>query len=107
MTAPHADRYTRLRRVADGGTAIDPEVVRQLVSRRRDHTALDRLTAREADVLQLMAEGRDNTAIAAELGTGMGAVEKHIGNVLTKLDLPPDTGGHRRVLAVLAYLRSR
>ncbi|CAN5908815.1 response regulator transcription factor [soil metagenome] len=96
-----------LRRVADGGTAIDPEVVRQLLSRRRDQTALDRLTAREADVLQLMAEGRDNTAIAAVLGTGMGTVEKHIGNVLTKLDLPPDTGGHRRVLAVLAYLRSR
>ncbi len=89
--------------VVGGGTIVDPEVVRQLFARRRD--PLQRLTARERDVLQLMAEGRSNTAIAAALYISDAAVAKHVGSILTKLDLPPAETDHRRVLAVLAYLR--
>lgn len=92
-----------LARVADGGTALDPEVVSQLVNR-RGH--LDPLTAREREVLQLMAEGHDNATIAALLVVTERAVHKHIGNVFRKLGLPPTDSGHRRVLAVLAYLNS-
>ncbi|MDG4831629.1 response regulator transcription factor [Solwaraspora sp. WMMD1047] len=92
-----------LARVAAGGTVVDPEVVRQLLSRRRD--PLGRLTPREREVLALMAEGRSNAAIARSLVVSEAAVAKHIGGVLAKLDLPPDTDVHRRVLAVLAYLR--
>ncbi|MEU2558861.1 response regulator transcription factor [Streptomyces longispororuber] len=91
-------------RVAAGGTVVDPEVVRQLLRRRRD--PLERLTPREREVLALVAEGRSNAAIAAELVVTEAAVGKHIGNILGKLDLPPAEGTHRRVLAVLAYLRS-
>jgi DNA-binding NarL/FixJ family response regulator len=90
-------------RVAGGGIALDPEVVAELVMRRR--SPLARLTAREREVLALMAEGRSNTAIADQLVVSGGAVEKHIGNVFSKLDLPPSDEDHRRVLAVLAYLR--
>jgi len=90
-------------RVAGGGIALDPEVVAELVMRRR--SPLARLTAREREVLALMAEGRSNTAIADQLVVSGGAVEKHIGNVFSKLDLPPSEEDHRRVLAVLAYLR--
>ncbi|GHE61261.1 DNA-binding response regulator [Streptomyces longispororuber] len=90
-------------RVAAGGTVVDPEVVRQLLRRRRD--PLERLTPREREVLALVAEGRSNAAIAAELVVTEAAVGKHIGNILGKLDLPPAEGTHRRVLAVLAYLR--
>ncbi|MFJ1705856.1 LuxR C-terminal-related transcriptional regulator [Kitasatospora sp. NPDC088346] len=90
-------------RVAAGGTVIDPEVVRQLISHRRD--PLQRLTAREREVLALMAEGRSNAAVARTLVVGEAAVAKHIGNILAKLDLPPADQDHRRVLAVLAYLR--
>ncbi len=90
-------------RVAVGGIALDPEVIAELVMRRRSPMA--RLTAREREVLVLMAEGRSNTAIADRLVVSGGAVEKHIGNVFSKLDLPPSEGDHRRVLAVLAYLR--
>ncbi|MFB7244280.1 DNA-binding response regulator [Streptomyces populi] len=93
-----------LHEVADGGTVIDPEVVRQLLRRRRD--PLERLTPREREVLALVAEGRSNGAIARELVVSEAAVGKHIGNILTKLDLPPTDETHRRVLAVLAYLRS-
>jgi DNA-binding NarL/FixJ family response regulator len=93
-----------LARVAEGATVVDPEVVRQLLARRRD--PLDRLTAREREVLALMAEGRSNAAIARTLVVTDAAVAKHIGNVLAKLDLPPAEDGHRRVLAVLAYLRA-
>ncbi|GFE23200.1 response regulator transcription factor [Streptomyces nigrescens] len=92
-----------LERVAAGGTALDPEVVTELMTRRRDDP-LDTLTPREREVLQLMAEGRDNTTIAQLLVVSDRAVSKHIGNVFAKLGLPAGDTGHRRVLAVLAYL---
>lgn len=94
-----------VRRVAEGGTVIDPEVVRQLLSRRRDTVSLRRLTDREREVLGLMAEGRSNAAIARDLVVSDKAVSKHIGNIFAKLDLPTAEDGHRRVLAVLTYLR--
>ena len=93
-----------LEQVASGRTVVDPEVVRQLLGRRRD--PLHRLTGREREVLALMAEGRSNAAIARELVVTEAAVAKHIGSLLAKLDLPPDADDHRRVRAVLAYLRS-
>jgi DNA-binding NarL/FixJ family response regulator len=93
-----------LARVADGGTVLDPEVVAQLVVR-RGRAPLDALTAREREVLGLMAEGRSNAAIARALVVSDGAVEKHVKNIFVKLDLPPDEEQHRRVLAVLTYLR--
>ena len=93
-----------LDRVAAGGTALDPEVVTELLARRR--TPLDSLTPREREVLKLMAEGRDNTTIATTLVITERAVSKHIGNVFLKLGLPSDDIGHRRVLAVLAYLNN-
>ncbi|MFJ9148876.1 response regulator [Streptomyces sp. NPDC102270] len=92
-----------LERVVAGGTALDPEVVTELLTRRRD-TPLDSLTPREREVLKLMAEGHDNTTIAKTLVVTERAVSKHIGNVFLKLGLPPSDSGHRRVLAVLAYL---
>jgi DNA-binding NarL/FixJ family response regulator len=94
-----------VRRVADGGTALDPEAVAQLFARRRGHAPLDELTPREAEVLGLMAEGRSNAGIARELVVTEGAVEKHISSILGKLGLPRSDDDHRRVLAVLAYLR--
>ncbi|MFG2817540.1 response regulator [Streptomyces sp. NPDC048410] len=93
-----------LREVADGGTVVDPEVVRQLLRRRRD--PLERLTPREREVLALVAEGRSNSAIARQLVVSQAAIGKHIGNILTKLDLPVTDETHRRVLAVLTYLRA-
>ncbi|WTD79875.1 response regulator transcription factor [Streptomyces sp. NBC_01635] len=90
--------------VAAGATVVDPEVVRQLLNRRRD--PLQRLTPRECEVLALMAEGRTNTAIARELYVTEAAVNKHVSNILQKLDLHLDGQGHRRVLAVLTYLRA-
>ncbi|XVV07685.1 response regulator [Actinosynnema sp. CA-248983] len=93
-----------LRRVAAGGTAIDPEVVRRLLARRSD--PLERLSPREREVLALLAEGRSNTAIARDLVVSEAAVGKHVGNILAKLGLPPDDDTNRRVLAVLTYLRS-
>lgn len=99
-----ADFVAALCEVADGGTVVDPEVVRQLLRRRRD--PLERLTAREREVLGLIAEGKSNGAIARALVVSEAAVGKHIGNILTKLDLPPAEETHRRVLAVLAYLRA-
>jgi DNA-binding NarL/FixJ family response regulator len=92
--------------VAAGGTVLDPEVVAQLLVRRSARDPLGALTPREREVLALMAEGRSNTAIARRLVVSDGAVEKHVRNIFTKLDLPPDEEQHRRVLAVLAYLRS-
>jgi DNA-binding NarL/FixJ family response regulator len=95
-----------VRRVGDGGTALDPEVVAQLLARSRRRDPLGRLSPREREVLGLMAEGRSNAAIAADLVVSSGAVEKHISNIFTKLDLPPTDQGHRRVLAVLRWLES-
>jgi DNA-binding NarL/FixJ family response regulator len=92
-------------RVAAGETVIDPDVVRQLLVRQRTSDPLDRLTPREREVLGLMAEGRSNAWIARELTVGDAAVAKHIGNIFAKLDLPGGEDGHRRVLAVLTYLR--
>ncbi|SNT61492.1 DNA-binding response regulator, NarL/FixJ family, contains REC and HTH domains [Asanoa hainanensis] len=94
-----------LGRVAGGGTVLDPEVVAQLLVRRRRDDPLRELTAREREVLGLMAEGMSNTAIARKLVVSDGAVEKHVRNIFTKLQLPPDEEQHRRVLAVLTYLR--
>jgi DNA-binding NarL/FixJ family response regulator len=99
------DFVDAVRRVASGGTALDPEVVNQLFARQRADGPLGRLTPREREVLSLMAEGRSNTAIAAELVLTVGAVEKHVANILMKLRLPPSDTDHRRVLAVLEYLR--
>ena len=97
---------TAVRRVGDGGTALDPEVVAQLLARTRRRDPLDRLSPREREVLGLMAEGRSNGAIARELVVSDGAVEKHVSNIFTKLDLPPTEHDHRRVLAVLRWLES-
>jgi DNA-binding NarL/FixJ family response regulator len=91
-------------RVAAGGTALDPEVVAGLLNSRRHASALAELTARERDVLALMAEGRSNSAIADRLFVSERAVEKHISNIFTRLGLEPSDSDHRRVLAVLAYL---
>ena len=93
-----------LRRVAGGATVLDPEVVSQLLVRRRRDDPLHSLTPREREVLALMAEGRSNSAIARRIVVTDGAVEKHVRNIFTKLGLPPDDEQHRRVLAVLAYL---
>jgi DNA-binding NarL/FixJ family response regulator len=95
-----------LRRVGGGGTALDPEVVTQLLARSRRRHPLEGLTQRERQVLQLMAEGRSNGAIAGELVVTEGAVEKHVSSIFTKLDLAPTESDHRRVLAVLRYLES-
>jgi DNA-binding NarL/FixJ family response regulator len=98
-----ADFVEAVRRVGTGGTALDPEVVGQLIARRR-RDPLERLTAREREVLALMAEGRSNAAIARELVVSEGAVEKHVNNIFTKLDLVATGEDNRRVLAVLRWL---
>ncbi len=95
-----------VRRVANGGSALDPEVVSTLLGRRRRDDPFAALTPREREVLGLMAEGRTNAAMAAALGVSERAVEKHVTAIFSKLDLPPDVADHRRVLAVLAFLRS-
>jgi len=95
-----------LDRVADGGTAFDPEVVRQLLSRTSRSNPLDRLTPRERDVLELMAQGLTNARIAADLYISVSSVEKHINAVFDKLGLANSTGMSRRVMAVVAYLRT-
>jgi len=99
-----SDFLDALRRVAAGGTALDPEVVAQLLVRRRDDP-LDRLTPREQEVLRLMAEGRSNNGIVEALRVSASAVEKYVSSIFTKLDLPPSDTDHRRVLAVLRFLR--
>ena len=96
---------TAVRRVADGGSALDPAVVSELVGRKRRDDPLEQLTAREREVLELMAEGRSNQAIAERLFVTLRAVEKHVTSIFTKLGLPASTDDHRRVLAVLAFLR--
>lgn len=96
-----------LRRVATGGSALDPEVVTQLIGHRRNHDPLQRLTAREREVLALMAEGRTNRGIARRLVLTDRTVETHIANIMIKLGLGDDVEDNRRVLAVIAYLGSR
>jgi DNA-binding NarL/FixJ family response regulator len=93
-----------LRRVGEGGTALDPEVVSQLLARSRRRDPLAGLTPRERDVLQYMAEGRSNAGISTQLVVTEGAVEKHVSSIFAKLALPPAENDHRRVLAVLRFL---
>ncbi|TXN28160.1 response regulator transcription factor [Lacisediminihabitans profunda] len=92
-----------IERIASGGTVLDPEVVAQLIGRR--HDPLERLTPRESEVITLMAEGRTNAAIAAQLVIGTGAVEKNVTSIFQKLGLDDSGSDHRRVLAVLAWLQ--
>ena len=101
-----AEFVDALARVAAGGTALDPEVVGQLLGASRNADDLAALTPREREVLALMAEGRSNAGIANALVVSVGVVEKHVASVFGKLRLPPDEGDNRRVLAVLRYLRS-
>jgi DNA-binding NarL/FixJ family response regulator len=96
-----------VREVARGGSVLDPEVVAQMLERRRPGGPLDVLSATELEVLAGMAEGRANAAIAAHLGVSEHTVQRHVGRLLGKLDLPADGEGHRRVLAVLTYLRAQ
>ena len=101
-----SDFVEALVRVANGGTALDPEVVTQLLGASRRSDSISVLSAREREVLSLMAEGRSNAAIASELVISEGAVEKHVANIFTKFDLPVSQSDHRRVLAVLRFLDS-
>jgi DNA-binding NarL/FixJ family response regulator len=96
-----------VRRVAAGGSALDPQVIQRMVGRRRDTGPLDELTPRERDVMALMAEGRSNSGIAAELGVTVPAVERHVTGIFDKLGLRQAPEDHRRVLAVLEYLKRR
>ena len=96
-----------IRRVARGGSAMDPSLVAQLLRRRRERNPLDELTDREREVLGLMAEGRTNLAIADRLVITLKTVETHVASIFSKLGLEPEPDDHRRVLAVLTYLRSR
>jgi len=96
-----------VRRVAAGGSALDPQVIQRMVGRRRDTGPLDELTARERDVMALMAEGRSNNGIAAELTVTVAAVERHVTGIFDKLGLRQAPEDHRRVLAVLEYLKRR
>ena len=100
------DRFIdSVRRIDDGGSVLDPEVVAQMLGRRREGGPLETLTDRERDVLKAMAEGQTNRAISEELFVSERAVERHVTSIFQKLDLSGEDGGHRRVLAVLAYLR--
>jgi DNA-binding NarL/FixJ family response regulator len=101
-----SDFVEALVRVANGGTALDPEVVTQLLGASRRTDSISVLSTREREVLSLMAEGRSNAAIAKDLVISEGAVEKHVANIFTKLDLPVSQSDHRRVLAVLRFLDS-
>jgi DNA-binding NarL/FixJ family response regulator len=104
---PDVDEFrSSVRRVAEGGSALDPAIVTQLVGRRRGDEPLMTLTPREREVLELMAEGRSNQSIAQKLVVTERAVEKHVTNIFGKLRLPATAEDHRRVLAVLAFLRS-
>jgi DNA-binding NarL/FixJ family response regulator len=101
------DRFVdAVRRVGEGGSALDPEVVSRLLGRRRQADPLAEISPREREVLALMAEGRSNHAIANELVVTERAVEKHVTSIFTKLNLPPTADDHRRVLAVLTYLKA-
>jgi DNA-binding NarL/FixJ family response regulator len=101
------DFLDALKRVAAGGTALDPEVIRQLLATPATDGGLNRLTDRERQILALLAEGRSNVAIAAQLHLAGRSVEKHVTSIFAKLDLPPASTDHRRVLAVLRYLNAQ
>jgi DNA-binding NarL/FixJ family response regulator len=102
------ERFTdSVRRVGEGGSALDPEVVAHMLDRRRPGGSLDRLSARERDVLAEMAQGKANAAIATTLGIGEHTLQRQIGSIFAKLELPATGEEHRRVLAVLAYLREQ
>lgn len=101
-----AELIDAVRRVGSGGSVVDPEVVGQLLGRPRRHGPLDELTRRERQVLELMAEGRSNQAIADALGLNGKTIEAHVNGVFSKLGLEPAAEDHRRVLAVLTYLRA-
>jgi DNA-binding NarL/FixJ family response regulator len=104
---PDVDEFrSSVRRVAEGGSALDPAIVTQLVGRRRSDDPVETLTPREREVLELMAEGRSNQSIAQKLVVTERAVEKHVTSIFGKLRLPATSEDHRRVLAVLAFLRS-
>ena len=104
---PDVDEFrSSVRRVAEGGSALDPAIVTQLVGRRRSDDPVETLTPREREVLELMAEGRSNQSIAQKLVVTERAVEKHVTSIFGKLRLPATAEDHRRVLAVLAFLRS-
>ncbi|MFU8875941.1 LuxR C-terminal-related transcriptional regulator [Micromonospora sp. SL4-19] len=100
------DFLDAVERVAAGGTAMDPEVIQQLFARNARNQGVAALTAREREVLGLVAQGRSNSAICSALVLAPVSVEKHIGNIFAKLGLPPSDDSHRRVLAVLAYLNA-
>jgi DNA-binding NarL/FixJ family response regulator len=101
------DRFVEgVKRVGEGGSVLDPEVVSRLLGRRREADPLAEISPRERDVLGLMAEGRSNHAIATELVVTERAVEKHVTSIFNKLNLPPTADDHRRVLAVLTYLKA-
>jgi DNA-binding NarL/FixJ family response regulator len=102
-----AELSSSLRRIGEGGSALDPEVVAQLVARRREHDPFERLSEREREVLALMAEGRSNRAIGERLFISEHTVEKHVKSIFQTLGLPVSADDHRRVLAVLAFLESR
>jgi DNA-binding NarL/FixJ family response regulator len=102
-----AELSDAIRRVARGGSAIDPSLIAQLLRRQRDRNPLDELTDREREVLGLMAEGRSNQAIAQRLVVTLKTVETHVASIFSKLGLEPEPDDHRRVLAVLTYLRAR
>ncbi len=101
-----ADFIDSLKRIARGGTVVDPELVKELVSEKRRHDPLAVLSAREREVLALMAEGRSNAGIGRELWVTEGTVEKHVSSILTKLNLPETANDHRRVRAVIAFLEA-
>ena len=104
--APPTELADAIRRVAAGGSALDPTIVSQLLSRRRDAGPLDDITAREREVLELMAEGRSNQGIADRLEISERGVQKHVTSIFDKLGIPAGTDDHRRVLAVLTFLRA-
>jgi DNA-binding NarL/FixJ family response regulator len=101
------DFVDTLERIVKGASVVDPALVQELVTARRLGDPLDVLTARERDVLALMAEGRSNAGVARQLFVSEGTVEKHVSSILMKLDLPGTADDHRRVLAVIAYLDTR
>ena len=101
-----ADFVAAVRRVGQGGAVLDPEVVSQLLARSRRQDPLERLTPREREVLELMAEGKSNAALAEQLLLSSSAIEKHVSSIFTKLDLHPTEHEHRRVLAVLRWLEA-